>query len=69
MATHSNILAWRITQRNLVAYSPWGRKDLGTTERLTHTRQNDICLNQFKCPFSLEDFYQDLYLREREQFR
>ena len=24
-------------QRNLVAYSPWGRKELDTTERLTYT--------------------------------
>ena len=38
MAAHSNILAWRITQRSVVAYSPWGRKELGTTECLTHTQ-------------------------------
>ena len=24
-------------KRNLVGYSPWGRKELDTTERLTHT--------------------------------
>ena len=24
-------------QRSLVGYSPWGRKELDTTERLTHT--------------------------------
>ena len=29
-ATHSSILAW-----NLVEYSPWGRKELDTTERLS----------------------------------
>ena len=37
MATHSNILAWRKNPhglRNLVGYSPWGRKELDTTERL-----------------------------------
>ena len=35
MATHSSILAWRIPMdrgRNLVGYSPWGHKELDTTE-------------------------------------
>ena len=32
-ATHSSILAWRIyEQRSLGDYSPWGHKDLDTTE-------------------------------------
>ena len=26
MATHSSILAWRILQRSLAGYSPWGPK-------------------------------------------
>ena len=35
MATHSSILAWRIPwMRSLVVYSPWGRKESDTTERL-----------------------------------
>ena len=35
MATHSNILAWRIPwQRSLVGYSPWGCKESDTAERL-----------------------------------
>ena len=35
MATDSSILAWRIPQkRSLVGYSPWGRKESDTTERL-----------------------------------
>ena len=35
MATHSNILAWRIPgQRSLVGHSPWGHKESDTTERL-----------------------------------
>ena len=35
MATYSNILAQKILGwRNLVGYSPWGRKELDTTERL-----------------------------------
>ena len=33
MATHSRILAWR----SLVGYSPQGRKELDTTERLHFT--------------------------------
>ena len=35
MATHSSILAWKIPWiRNLVGYSPWGRKESDTTEQL-----------------------------------
>ena len=36
MATHSSILAWRIPW-SLVGYSPRGRKESGTTERLHFT--------------------------------
>ena len=33
MATHSSIIAFKIPwRRNLVGYSPWGRKELDTTE-------------------------------------
>ena len=33
MATHSRILAWRTPgQRSLVGCSPWGHKELDTTE-------------------------------------
>jgi len=31
MTTHISILAWRIPQRILVGYSPWGRKESDTT--------------------------------------
>ena len=35
MATHSSTPAWKIHgQRSLVGYSPWGRKESDTTERL-----------------------------------
>ena len=35
MATHSSILAWKIPWTgSLVGYSPWGRKELDTTEGL-----------------------------------
>ena len=38
MATHSTILAWRIHgQRSLAGCSPWGHKELYTTEQLTCT--------------------------------
>ena len=38
MATHSNALAWKIPwMRSLVGYSPWGRKESDTTERLHFT--------------------------------
>ena len=37
MATHSSILAGEShRQRSLASYSPWGRKELDTTEQLTH---------------------------------
>ena len=39
MMTHSNILAWRIPQRNLAGYSPQDRKDSDSTE---HTRRKQI---------------------------
>ena len=36
MATLSSILAWNPQeQRNLVGFSPWGRKELDMTERLS----------------------------------
>ena len=36
MATHSSILAWRIQCiRGTGGYSPWDRKELDTTERLS----------------------------------
>ena len=35
MTTHSSVLTWKIPGwRNLAGYSPWGRKELDTTERL-----------------------------------
>ena len=39
MATHSSILTWRILheQRSLVGYSPWGHKELNTTEATEYT--------------------------------
>ena len=35
VATYCSILAWKISRTE--GYSPWGRKELGTTERLTLT--------------------------------
>jgi len=33
MATHSSTLAWKFhARRSLVGYSPWGHKELDTTE-------------------------------------
>ena len=35
MAIHSSTIAWKIPRTgSLVGYSPWGRKELDTTERL-----------------------------------
>ena len=36
MTTHSSILVWRIPWTALVGYSPWGPKELDTTEHLTY---------------------------------
>ena len=36
MATHSSVLTWRIPMdRGAGGLSPWGRKELDTTERLS----------------------------------
>ena len=38
MATHSDILAWRIPRTEEPAgYSPWGHKESDMTDQLTHT--------------------------------
>ena len=38
MAIHSSILAWEIPRtKEPAGYSPWSRKELDTTEQLTHT--------------------------------
>ena len=44
MAAHCSILAWRIswTEEPDGLHSPWGRKELDTTERLTHTHRADF---------------------------
>ena len=42
MATHSSNLAWRIPQMEEPGrYSPWGRKESDTTERLHFHLQGD----------------------------
>ena len=33
--TCSSIFAWKIPQRSLAGYSPWGRRELDTTEHST----------------------------------
>ena len=39
MATHSSILAWRIPWTEEPSrHSPWGRKELDTTDVTRHTR-------------------------------
>ena len=46
MVTHSSILAWRIPgQRSLAGYSPRGRKESDTTERLHFT--SSLCADIF----------------------
>ena len=47
MATYSSILSWRIPQRSLASYSPWGHKVPDTTEWLTHT--HSLLQSPFLC--------------------
>ena len=50
MATHSSILAWRIPwTAGLVGCSPWGCKELGTTERLTLTQETEEGRPGYRC--------------------
>ena len=43
MATHSSILALSQGQRSQAGYSPWGRRESDTTERLsTHARMQRV---------------------------
>ena len=44
MAAHSSILAWRVPQRSLAGYRPWGRKELDMTERFTHVQEAQIIM-------------------------
>ena len=37
MKTHSSIIAWEIPWTEEADGRPWGRKELDTTEQLTHT--------------------------------
>ncbi len=47
MTTHSNIPAWKFhEQRSLVGHSPWGRKELNTTERLSTHANTQLVLNK-----------------------
>ena len=50
--THSSILAWRIPRTgSLAGYSPWGRTELDTTERL-NIRTRSLCMFSLNSMFS-----------------
>ena len=40
MVTHSSILAWEIPEKRLAGYSPWGRNELDTTQRLSNDTES-----------------------------
>ena len=48
MVTHSSILAWEIPweSHSLMVYSPWGSKELDTTEHLGMQRCIKSCRNK-----------------------
>ena len=51
VAIHSSTIAWKIHgQRNLVGYSPWGRKELDMTEQL---HVHVICQTVLSRPWEL----------------
>ena len=57
MATHSSIFAWTVHgQRSLVGYSPRGRKESDTTERLTHTHEHTDRRKQRPYSFCFKTF-------------
>ena len=67
MAIHSSTIAWKIpcAERSLVGYSPWGRKESDTTERLhslTHTVKGFGVVNKAEVDVFLElsCFFNDL---------
>ena len=60
MVTQSSTLAWKIPQRSLVGYSPWGHKELDMTER-PHFLYVTIHLSlvyQFMCEVNHSNHYQ-----------
>ena len=57
MATHSSTLAWKSHgQRSLVGYSPWGRKELDTTERLSLPLESIISFCSHRLPCCLRSY-------------
>ena len=60
-ATHSSILAWKTLQTEEPGrlYSPWGRKELDTTEQLTPTRTQ---INNFFPSFHYIITWLNIYL-------
>ena len=57
MATHSSILAWRIPQRSLVSYSPWGGKESNMTEQLSlHPTEENTNFKYYYVFYSLSSF-------------
>ena len=50
MAAHSRFLLAEFRgERNLVGYSPWGRKESDTTEQLTHTHTHTHTHDSLGC--------------------
>ena len=53
MAIHSGTIAWKSHgQRILVGYSPWGRKESDTTERLHFKCEEGVATIQWDVPGS-----------------
>ena len=64
MATHSSILAWKIPwTEEPGGYSPWGRKESDTTERLHFHFHCCIIFHCVKIPqLALPKDHEDTYL-------
>ena len=67
MATHSSILVWKIpwTEKPGGLYSPWGHRELDTTEMSTqHTHALQMCNHCLfsipSCEFSSENIFEHI---------
>ena len=61
MTTYSSVFAWRIPQKgSLAGYSPWGRKESDTTEKLnTHVLHSTSVSGELSPAWSPVTFWLD----------
>ena len=72
MAIHSSTIAWKTPGwKSVVGYSPWGRKELDTTERLhfmhTYTDTHKYTYIQIHIPHTNKHIHTDTQIRIHTQ--